>query len=76
MIFGAKQRSKLPILKYYHLFTSVKKVLFLAVFACLSVFMMAPDLMWEKSWYLLTDGRQFIVQNLNQLYVLVSSAYK
>ena len=32
-----------------------------------------PDLMWE-SWQLLTDGRQFTIQNLHQLYVLVSSA--
>ena len=28
------------------------------------------DLMW-KSWQLLTNGQQFIVQNLEQLYVLV-----
>ena len=33
------------------------------------------SLMW-KSWLLLTDGRQFTVQNLYQLYVLVSSAHK
>ena len=33
------------------------------------------DLMWE-SWLLLTDGRQFTVQNLDQMYVLVSSAHK
>ena len=34
-----------------------------------------PDLMWE-SWSLLTDDWQFTVQNLDQLYVLVSSAHK
>ena len=33
------------------------------------------DLMWE-SWYQHTDGGQFTVQNLDQLYVLVSSAHK
>ena len=32
-----------------------------------------PDFMW-KSWKLLTDGQQFTVQNLEQQYVLVSSA--
>ena len=31
------------------------------------------SLMWER-WQLLTAGRQFTVQNLDQLYVLVSSA--
>ena len=34
-----------------------------------------PDLMWE-SWYLLTDGRQFTLQNLDQRYAQVSSAHK
>ena len=29
-----------------------------------------------ESWYLLTDGQPFTVQNLDQLYVLVSSAHK
>ena len=38
-----------------------------------SEFESQPDLMWE-SWYLLAIGRQFRVQNLDQLYVLVSSA--
>ena len=33
------------------------------------------SLMW-KSWLLLTDGWQFTVQNLYQLYILVSSAHK
>ena len=32
-----------------------------------------PDLKW-KSWYLLADGLQFTVQNLDQFYVLVFSA--
>ena len=32
-------------------------------------------LMWER-WYLLAHGQQFTVQNLNQLYVLVSSTHK
>ena len=31
--------------------------------------------MWE-SWQLLNDGQQFTVQNVDQLYVLVSSAHK
>ena len=34
-----------------------------------------PDRIWE-SWSLLTDDRQFTVQNLDQLYILISSAYK
>ena len=34
-----------------------------------------PDLMGE-SWCLHTDGLQFTVQKLDQLYVLVSSAHK
>ena len=34
-----------------------------------------PDLIWG-SLLLLTEGRQFAVQNLDQLYVLVSSAHK
>ena len=34
-----------------------------------------PNLIWE-SWKLLTDGQQVTVQNLDQLYVLVSSAHK
>ena len=29
-----------------------------------------------ESWYFLTNGWQFTVQNLNQVYVLVSSAHK
>ena len=33
------------------------------------------DPMWG-SWWLLTDDRQFTVQNLDQLYVLVFSAHK
>ena len=33
------------------------------------------DPMWE-SWQLLSDGLQFTVQNLDRLYVLVSSAHK
>ena len=33
-----------------------------------------PDLKWE-SWELLAIGQQFTVQNLDQLYVLVSSAH-
>ena len=46
-------------------------------FAChlLRSAVQTPDLMWESCW-LLTDGRQFTVQNLDQLYVLVSSAHK
>ena len=32
-----------------------------------------PDCMWE-SWKLLTNGQQFTIQNLDQLYVLASSA--
>ena len=31
--------------------------------------------MWQ-SWELFTNGRQFTVQNLDQLYVLNSSAHK
>ena len=34
-----------------------------------------PNPVWE-SWSLLTDGREFTVQNLGQLYILVSSAHK
>ena len=34
-----------------------------------------PDPIWE-SLELLTDGRQFTVENLEQLYKLVSSAYR
>ena len=34
-----------------------------------------PDSMWEI-WYLLTDDQQFTVQNLDLLYVLISSAKK
>ena len=34
-----------------------------------------PDLKWEV-WELLAVGRQFIVQNLDQLYILVSSGQK
>ena len=33
------------------------------------------DLMWE-GWLLFADGWRFTVQNLDQLYVLVSSAHK
>ena len=29
-----------------------------------------------EGWQLLTDGREFTVQNLDQLYVLVSSTHK
>ena len=34
-----------------------------------------PNPMWER-WLILTDGRQFTVQNLDQQYVLASSAHK
>ena len=34
-----------------------------------------PDLMWKR-WWFFTDGQQFTVQNLDQLYILVSSAHK
>ena len=34
-----------------------------------------PDLMWE-SWDLLTNARQFTVQNLLQVYLLISAAHK
>ena len=34
-----------------------------------------PDPMLED-WKLLTEGQQFAVQNLDQLYVLVSSSHK
>ena len=35
----------------------------------------SQDPMWD-SWYFFTDGWQFTSQNLDQLYVLVSSAHK
>ena len=34
-----------------------------------------PDRIWE-SWSLLTNDWQFTVQNLDHLYVLISSAHK
>ena len=40
-----------------------------------SEFESQPGVKWE-SWQLLADGQQFTVQNLDQLYVLVSSAHK
>ena len=40
----------------------------------LRLLVQTPDPMWE-SGLLLTDGRQFTVQSLDQLYVLISSAH-
>ena len=35
-----------------------------------------PRTLWVESWWLLTNGRQFTVQDLDQLYVLVYPAHK